>query len=146
VQEHFSALGEVVAAHDGALVKTMGDAIMATFASPAAALAAARQMVRRMAELAQRRQLDGVGIKIGLHEGPCLAVRANDRLDFFGTTVNIAARLQQQARAHEIVLSATLLRHPEIERLVREGGHTVEHFRAELKGLRGTQSLIRIRQ
>jgi len=145
VQEHFGALADVVARHQGAIVKTMGDAVMATFHSPADALAAAAEMSARIDEVARRHALDGLGIKIGLHEGPCLIVRANDRLDFFGTTVNVAARLQHQARAGEVVLSSDLMGHPEVARVIRNAGRTVEMFRAELKGLRGSQSLVRVR-
>ena len=36
-------------------------------------------------------------LKIGIHEGPCLAVILNDRQDYFGQTVNIAARVQALA-------------------------------------------------
>jgi class 3 adenylate cyclase len=145
VQEHFATVGEVVARQDGAIVKTMGDAVMATFHSPARALEAAAEMTRRVAEVAQRHRLDGLGIKIGLHEGPCLVVRANDRLDFFGTTVNVASRMQHQARAGEVVMSADLMAHPEVEKVVRGSHRPVEMFRAELKGVRGAQSLLRIR-
>jgi class 3 adenylate cyclase len=145
VQEHFGAVAELVARHQGAMVKTMGDAVMATFRSPADALAAAVEMNARVAEVARRRGLDGLGVKIGLHEGPCLVVRANDRLDFFGTTVNVASRMQHQARSGEVVLSADLMEHPEVGRVLREAARPVEQFRVELKGLRGTQSLLRLR-
>jgi class 3 adenylate cyclase len=66
----------------------------------------------------------GMRLKIGLHEGPALAVRANHRLDFFGTTVNLAARLQEEAEADQIVLAAALLEHPRVASLVREVGTT----------------------
>ena len=33
-------------------------------------------------------------LKIGIHEGPCLAVNLNERQDYFGQTVNIASRVQ----------------------------------------------------
>jgi class 3 adenylate cyclase len=145
VQEHFGAVGDLVARHEGAMVKTMGDAVMATFRSPAHALAAALEMTARVGEVARRHGLDELGVKIGLHEGPCLVVRANDRLDFFGTTVNVASRLQHQARSGEVVLSADLMDHPEVARVLRDAARPVEQLRVELKGLRGTQSLLRVR-
>src|SRR3546814_2334232 len=41
---------------------------------------------------------EAIVIKLGLHRGPCIAVTLNDRLDYFGSTVNLAARLQGQSR------------------------------------------------
>ena len=86
-----------------------------------------------------------VALKVGVHHGPCLAVRANDRLDFFGTTVNIASRLQCQARRDQVVVLAELTAHPEIAATLRTG-YRVERFRAQLKGLRATQTLVSIDQ
>ncbi len=144
IEEHFRAVTEAVARNEGAVVKTMGDAVMATFHTPARALAAAFELVTRVRTTAQAHGVEGLAIKIGLHEGPCLAVRANDRLDFFGTTVNVAARMQGQARGNDVVISAGLLEHPEVERLLSSSGFSVEQFRTELKGLRGAQHLLRI--
>ncbi len=93
VREHFQALNEIVASEAGAVVKTIGDAVMATFATPHRALAAALRMRNSVRDLKTDLQ-----IKIGIHEGPCLAVTLNDRLDYFGQTVNVAARVQSLAR------------------------------------------------
>jgi adenylate cyclase len=144
VQEHFRDVAQVAARNEGAVVKTMGDAVMATFTSPAHALAAALEMVARVQSEARAHELDGFSIKIGLHEGPCLVVRANNRIDFFGTTVNIAARLQGQARANRVVIAAELMEHPDVEALVSGRGLRVEQFRAELKGVREVQALLAI--
>jgi class 3 adenylate cyclase len=144
VQEHFRDTETVLRRHGGALVKTMGDAVMASFACPGDGLAAAVDMVALVRAAEARHGLEGLSIKIGLHHGPCLAVRANGRLDFFGTTVNLASRLQTAAHANQVVIMAELLAHPEIERQLREGGFGVEHFRAQLKGLRASQSLASI--
>jgi class 3 adenylate cyclase len=141
VEAHFRAMESAIAAHDGAIVKTMGDAVMASFSSPADALSAALAMVEACAR--DHREL-GLHVKIGVHEGPCLAVRANERLDFFGTTVNVAARLQAQARADEIVIAESLLGHPEITEIVREREGRIRRFDAALKGIREIQRLIGI--
>ena len=44
-------------------------------------------------------------MRVGFHVGPCIAMRANDRIDYFGTTVNLAARLESLAHAGEITLA-----------------------------------------
>ncbi len=97
VGEHFGLLREVVAGHGGAVVKTIGDAVMASFATPAPALDAAMVMNREIARVGE------LELKIGLHAGPCIAVDLNERLDYFGQTVNIAARVQAIAESRQIV-------------------------------------------
>lgn len=107
VRDHFAWLAAIVRRHDGALVKTIGDAIMAAFAQPADALAAALDIQRGLAAFNARGER-ALAIKLGLHEGPCIAVTLNGRLDYFGTTVNMAARLQGQSEGGDIVLSEAL--------------------------------------
>ncbi|MFZ0115872.1 MAG: adenylate/guanylate cyclase domain-containing protein, partial [Xanthobacteraceae bacterium] len=94
VNEHFRLLQAIVASEKGAVVKTIGDAVMATFATPDRAVAAAIRMREAMSDLAAQRQHQGLLLKIGIHEGPCLAVTLNEQQDYFGQTVNIASRVQ----------------------------------------------------
>jgi class 3 adenylate cyclase len=89
VRAHFRIVNEIVAAERGAVVKTIGDAVMATFPTPDRAMAAALKMREALKDLK-----DDLLLKIGIHEGPCLAVSLNDRQDYFGRTVNIASRVQ----------------------------------------------------
>ena len=135
VEEHFRIMEEIVRAHEGAVVKTMGDAVMATFPSVDRATAAGIEMVRACE---QAHGELGLAVKIGAHAGACLAVRANDRLDFFGTTVNVAARLQGQAAAGEIVLTRASAE--AVDELVRE--LPARRFDATLKGIEEEQALV----
>lgn len=105
VQEHFKILSETVARHEGAIVKTIGDAIMATFPRPEAAVQAAAEMNVRLDAWNAQQQGERLVLKIGIHEGACIAVSSNDRIDYFGTTVNQAARIQALAEAGQIFLS-----------------------------------------
>src|SRR5664279_2304783 len=75
VRSHFHVLHEIVAEETGAVVKTIGDAVMATFVTPDRAVAAALRMRDSVHSLK-----NDLLIKIGIHEGPCLAVTLNDRL------------------------------------------------------------------
>ncbi len=139
VQEHFDLMAHVIAAHQGALVKTMGDAVMASFASPKDAVAAAREMLPRHDERFAQEKL---GLKLGVHAGPCLVVRANGVLDFFGSTVNMAARLQGKARAGELVLTRELAREPGVAAQLE--GLEAQGFEAELKGIDPVPELLRV--
>jgi class 3 adenylate cyclase len=107
VRDHFAFLARVIREHEGAIVKTIGDAVMAAFVSPAQAVAAAIAIQRQVAAFNRAGQGKGpaIVIKLGVHGGPTIAVTLNDRLDYFGSTVNMAARLQGESRGGEIVLS-----------------------------------------
>jgi class 3 adenylate cyclase len=94
VRAHFQVLNEIVAAEAGAIVKPSGDAVMATFSTPDRAVAAALRMRKAMHNLNDGRNGHDLLLKIGIHEGPCLAVVLDNRQDYFGRTVNIAARVQ----------------------------------------------------
>ena len=94
VREHFALLAAIVRDHDGAVVKTIGDAVMASFGDPADAVKAALAMQARIASAHRSRDLV---LKLGVHVGPSVVVNLNDRLDYFGSTVNMAARLQGQS-------------------------------------------------
>jgi class 3 adenylate cyclase len=118
VRDHFAYLGAIVRRHDGALVKTIGDAIMAAFAQPADALAAALDIQRELAAF-NAVEASPLTIKLGLHEGPCIAVTLNGRLDYFGTTVNMAARLQNESEGGDIVLSEALAADDAVAALLR---------------------------
>jgi class 3 adenylate cyclase len=113
VREHFRVLNEIVAAEAGAVVKTIGDAVMATFPTPVRALAAALRMRDSVRQIK-----NDLLIKIGIHEGPCLAVTLNDRLDYFGQTVNIAARVQSLADSRAIFATRPVVEHPEVAKLL----------------------------
>jgi class 3 adenylate cyclase len=109
VRQHFGHLQDCIARNAGALVKTIGDAIMATFVDPRDGLRAALDMRARIARFNADAGGDLLGIKIGLHTGACLAVTLNDRIDYFGQTVNIAARVQRLAGAGEILFTDDVL-------------------------------------
>jgi class 3 adenylate cyclase len=112
VMSHFDVLREAVAREGGAVVKTMGDAIMAAFPRPAAALRAALGAQQGLARA-------GAGpaslrLRAGVHMGPCIAVTQNDRLDYFGSVVNIAARLEGFSEGGDVVVSAEVRADPEV--------------------------------
>ncbi len=133
VLDHFAVLREEVARADGAVVKTIGDAIMAVFPRPAPALQATLQAQRRLAAPAASGR--ALYLKAGLHQGPCIAVTLNERLDYFGSSVNFAARLERFSSGADIVVSDAVYRDPEVAALLASAsGLTAEEFGAPLKG------------
>jgi class 3 adenylate cyclase len=135
VKAHFHVLNEVVSAQSGAVVKTIGDAVMATFPTPALGLGAALRMREAMRRLNASRGAEDLTLKIGVHEGPCLAVMLNERLDYFGQTVNIAARVQNLAEARSIFATEPVVGHPEAARLLGEGGLQAVPQQCTLRGI-----------
>src|SRR6202008_1776236 len=113
VRAHFRVLHEIVAAEAGAVVKTIGDAVMATFPTPDRAVAAALHMRDAMGRLNDAHASEDLVLKIGIHEGPCLAVTLNDRQDYFGQTVNIASRVQNLAISRAIFATEAVVEDPQ---------------------------------
>ena len=145
VQDHFRVLGASISANDGAIVKTIGDAIMAVFPSGRDALGAALQMQRDIRTMEAPPEVDRTRlVKIGLHQGPCLAVTLNDRLDYFGTTVNAASRIEHECRGGQIVASLPVCQSEEASRLLRESGATLEEEVVRLRGLDDPLPVYRI--
>jgi class 3 adenylate cyclase len=129
---HFDVLKKTIAEHDGALVKTIGDAVMAVFRSPASAL---RAMVEAQQLLAAPR--DGgmpLTLKAGLHSGPCIAVTLNDRLDYFGSTVNMAARLEGLSTGADVIISRAIHDDAEVREWLCAENLSAEPFDMSLKG------------
>jgi class 3 adenylate cyclase len=135
VRAHFQILNEIVASEAGAVVKTIGDAVMATFPTPDRAVAAALRMREAMRQLNDGRSRDDLLLKIGIHEGPCLAVVLNDRQDYFGTTVNIAARVQGLADSRTILATGPVVTHPQASTLLETNGVKPMSQRRALRGI-----------
>jgi class 3 adenylate cyclase len=135
VRAHFRVLHEIVAAEAGAVVKTIGDAVMATFPTPERAVAAALRMREAMRGLNEERHREDLLLKIGIHEGPCLAVTLNDRQDYFGQTVNIASRVQNLAASQAIFATGAVVEHPASTELLERTGLKPLAQRRALRGV-----------
>jgi class 3 adenylate cyclase len=141
VREHFRTLNDIVASEDGAVVKTIGDAVMATFLTPDHALAAALKMREAMRRLNETHGREDLLLKIGIHEGPCLAVNLNERQDYFGQTVNIASRVQGLAMSQSILATAPVVQNPRSASVLGSNGHKPV---AQSRALRGISSEVAI--
>lgn len=135
VRAHFRVLHEIVAAETGAVVKTIGDAVMATFPSPDRAVAAALRMREAMLRLNAEHGSDDLLLKIGIHEGPCLAVNLNDRQDYFGQTVNIASRVQGLADPNVIMTTEAIVGDTHVSEILHDSGITSVSRMEELQGI-----------
>ncbi len=134
VMHHFDLLRDAVLAEDGAVVKTIGDAVMAVFRTPVEAVRAALRAHRALAAPDEAVPAPLV-LKVGVHYGPCISVTQNERLDYFGTTVNVAARLEGLSSGRDVVLSDDVRRDLDVERLLSREGASLSSLRTEIRGL-----------
>ena len=135
VRAHFHALLEIISAEAGAVVKTIGDAVMATFIRPEQALAAGLRMRAAMEALNIERGTKDLVVKIGIHEGPCLAVMLNERQDYFGQTVNIAARVQGLSNSQAIHVTEPVIESSAVAEILRKASITPIQKQAALRGI-----------
>ena len=126
VKDHFDVVFAVIRARRGAVIKTIGDAVMAAFCEPEQALEAAIEMHRALEAASSE-----LGIRVSLHQGSCLAVNLNTGMDYFGSVVNEAAKLQSLADSEEIALSETLVEQEAIAGIL--AAHELSHRRVDFK-------------
>jgi class 3 adenylate cyclase len=142
VQQHFERLTDVTVRHNGAIIKTLGDAVMAAFMTPADAVRAALAMRSEIARFNAARSEPDLVLKIGLHRGPAIAVTHNDRLDYFGQSVNIAARVEALANGSEICLTREVHDAPDVQAILAT--YLVSTAPARLKGIHDEMPVWRI--
>lgn len=142
VQQHFEHLRRAVQEQEGAVVKTIGDAVMASFVKPEQAVKAALAMFREIEQFNQQRGTRDLILKVGAHRGHSIAVTLNERLDYFGQTVNIASRVQGVANADELCLTEEVYSDAAVQQAL--AGREALHEPAQLKGIAATVPIRRI--
>jgi len=142
VRQHFEILEQEIAAQGGAVVKTMGDAVMAVFRQPLGAVLAIQNA---HAEITKTEGTPPLYLKVGIHRGPCIAVTLNERLDYFGSTVNAAARLPGLAEGGEIVLSEQAASDPQVSEWLTNSHLPHGQFEATVKGFEQSFRLWRVK-
>ena len=147
VRQHFEILNKIVSARSGIIVKTIGDAIMAAFEQPQDAVSAGIEMIEELTRFNQTISRP-LSLKVGIHRGRSIAVALNDRIDYFGQDVNIAARVQGLADGDEVCISQEVMEAPGVGDIVK--AHRVSrdyvHVKALAKKWRSTGSRSRSRR
>jgi len=116
--------------------------VMAAFGDPADAVRAALAIRDDVASFNRERSDGGVVLKLGLHLGACIAVTAGGVLDYFGSAVNTASRLEHQCRGGEVIVSSAVLADGEAREAL--AGRTTVEDQATLRGLREPVPFVRI--
>ena len=133
VKNHFGEVFPVVAKHRGAVVKTIGDAVMAAFNDPLDAVKASKEI---HACFSPGRKDTDTKLRISLNSGPCIAVKLNTGIDYFGQTVNLAAKLQALAESWQVAMSEQVLRAPGVSEWLNKEGAKLEDVTFSSKALR----------
>ena len=132
IKKHFDEVFAIVTECRGAVVKTIGDAVMATFTNPVDAVRASQKI---HATFHPERADTPIRLRISLNTGPCIAVRLNANADFFGGTVNVAAKLQALAEGYQIAMSEATYSAPGVAELLAEHGAEIEVMEYTSKAL-----------
>lgn len=109
VKRHFEEVYQKVREGNGAVIKTIGDAVMAAFSDPLDAIKTSAALQRAFF---RGREDSPVRLRVSVHSGPCIGVNLNSGIDYFGTTVNVAAKLQAIASAHQVAFSDRVFQAP----------------------------------
>lgn len=146
VRRHFELLFESIEMHHGFVVKTIGDAVMASFQNNDDAMKCSLDALRGFHRLNEESDSQhGIHVKFGIHRGPVMLVNLNGRKDYFGSTVNKAARIQNCAGAGEIAFSpAALTDSLAADTLMRICGDEIHEERVTLKGILEDQTIFRL--
>jgi class 3 adenylate cyclase len=145
VNRHFDFIRQAVTRMDGSIVKTLGDGVMCVFSQLDDALEAAISMQEQVIPWCQAENIDPpLVLKLGVHAGPVIAMTANDRLDYFGRTVNTAARLGDQSRGNDVLLLSTVYEMASSRVTAGRSHLSVEAFRTRLRGMDAERDLVRI--
>lgn len=143
VDDHFDVLRHAIAEAQGTVVKTMGDAVMAAFDDEQDCVRAARLALEGFEKFRPSSEHGHlVGLKLGMFSGPCYVVSANGVLDYFGQTVNVAARVQALAGGAELVVTTHTWEAMPPQEQARFS--VVEQFETHVKGVAEPLSLARL--
>ena len=141
VQRHWRACETIAARHGGSVLKTLGDGLMCCFTDVAGATAAALAMMEAADAIAHAEpDAARFAIRAAVHEGPCYLVRANERLDLFGATVNLASRLLGHASASQLAMLTEALDRPSVAERLADAA-SVATVETPLRGLRGVHAI-----
>ncbi|WP_187759704.1 adenylate/guanylate cyclase domain-containing protein [Thiospirochaeta perfilievii] len=136
IREHFDILFKIIIDHGGIVIKTIGDAVMASFKTPRDSISAAIQIRRSLKEYDTKIESEKeILVKMGLHKGSTIMVTLNKSLDYFGQTVNIAARIQGEAKNNQIIISENMFKDQEVKSILKSSIKTLTRRRVKLRGI-----------
>ncbi|MBK8394254.1 MAG: adenylate/guanylate cyclase domain-containing protein [Leptospiraceae bacterium] len=140
VKKHFEEINKIVKENEGAIIKTIGDAVMAAFPSPSGAIEAAVSLRKEF----NGEKNNSIQLRMSIHFGQCIAVSLNSGIDYFGKTVNIAAKIQKLAGASQIVFTKEYKDNPEVILFLESNNILIEEIKYSIPGMKDEFTIYRI--
>lgn len=145
VREHFRILFDIIKKYNGVPVKTIGDAVMGVFTNQVDGLKASLEAQNTLIGFYKSKpDKEKIKVKIGLHSGTTIIVTLNGKLDYFGSTVNLAARIQSAANPNEVLISENIFENKENKHVIAQYTKTVTKTKRVFKGLNGEYNIYHI--
>ena len=140
VRKHFSKMFQLVENQNGTIVKTIGDAVMEAFQTPKDAFLSAEQIQLYFRPNSEETKLR---LRITIHSGHCMAVNGDTGIDYFGTMVNLAAKLQSIAEAGQVAITKNVYKDPALGEYLSSLDYEKEELDFALKEEESTVSVVR---
>ncbi len=132
MRHYFQKSHDIARQYNGAIVKTMGDAVILTFSRPIDAL---RSSLRFVTYFDGKKDETPLKVRITINRGSCLAVNLNSSIDYFGQPVNIVAKLQSHAGGGEIAFTEEFIKVESVQEYLKNKGFNFEkNYEAQIKG------------
>lgn len=146
VREHFHILNEAIQSNNGTIMKTIGDSVMASFVNPSYAVHSIFKIIEKFKVHNMSKPFtEQINLQVGFHEGPAVLVNMNNNLDYFGITVNHAARMHSLASGEEFCMAEEVFSKEDIKEILKTYGiNRVKRSKQTLKGLKGNKGIIKI--
>jgi class 3 adenylate cyclase len=146
VRDHFDILFKQIEKQGGTIIKTIGDAVMASFIRNELALKAIIAALEQFKQYNENRHInEHVHIKTGIHRGAAILVNLNDKLDYFGSSINKAARVQAVASSGEICFTEQIYQDDAFKQTLKELGiKEMTRHSVNLKGIDGPQTVYKV--
>ncbi len=137
IQDFFKIIINEINKHNGSVIKTVGDEVMAVFIKPVDALKASFEINRHLKEfhLESKGPVESISLRIGMNKGPALMLGVNNITDYFGKTVNAASRILHKSDENEILISESIHMDNEVKDLLSKTEREITQNEYALKGI-----------
>ena len=110
---------EAIRLAGGAVIKIVGEGIVATFGNSVSAVTAASSILRSS-------KSDSLPQRLALHRGSAMVTTINDRLDYFGETLHMTRMMLQAASAGEFLITTRMLQQDDVATAIQTEGLTAK--------------------
>ena len=137
LHSYLKYMSDVVLEHRGEVIKLLGDGLHASFERPEDALLCATVFQHKMLFERVRSNELFPNARVGLSFGPCVRCELCDRIDYYGCSIILAARLAHYGKGNDIIMSEEFRLGPSIKDVL-----TTVNVKAEVRRIKGFPSPV----